>query len=89
MELTKEMLLHPETAPKIKTASLDGNPVYEKLLNMYEEVKDKEQNQVSLLLAGQTVLLSPKLLYLHLKLQTPLALHLTSLASAMEKELGI
>ena len=81
-DLTVHMLQNPSQIDK--KASLESSKVYEKLLNMYYEQRNKEQNQVELFLNGQSVLLSPKIIYQHLKFQTAFAQHLVTLADGME-----
>ena len=69
-----------------KSLTLDSSPVYAKLLAMYERVKDQEENHIEMFIKGETVLVSPKMMYLHLRYQTPFAQHITALAEAMEQE---
>lgn len=69
-------------------SELDGVEQYKKLLSLYEGVKDKEENHIELFVKGETVLLSPKMVYLHLKNKTPFAEQLVQLAVEMEENVG-
>lgn len=81
--LTLDRVLNPDSDVD-KYPNLQEKFTYEKLLIMYEGEKDKEQNQVQLFLNGQTVLLSPRQIYLHLKNKTSFAYHLVALGEEME-----
>lgn len=85
---TVEEVNNPEICVKNASSLLD-DAIYEKLLIMYEPQKDKEQNQIQLMLAGKTVSLSPKKIYLHLKYKTPFAIKLVEDARDMESRFAM
>jgi hypothetical protein len=85
--LTKSEILNPQLNTKADQ-ELVNNPIYEKLLIMYEPMKDDIRNQVQLLFGGTSVAVSPKLIYLHLKYKTPFATQMVSMASSMENFMG-